>query len=360
MKNISLTIEGEYLDSYIYSGNLFLLDENYLLNIYKWDEVVKLALKGVSLFEQLSLTKVLKDSTEKFYAKKDKIKLAITKKDLESTLLSSLHIGLWPSDINVFANILYLSSEKGVSRYDLDYINGTLGKEFIIHDEMSFSISPNSSNRLAIAAGKSGVLTFIPQSRHLNRSDLNQFLESTCTELDWQSTVLLANTVDGVKRADYMRMPIKKEFDDDREFFQTFKDFRAFKPNVRKKESASFSWIGGDKLFSIKDDNSLTVEKLNDNSNSVTIGNLKDNKFIKAKSAAFGAVFETESNLYAMKGESLVKVHGEPVNWRVFPRAKFYANHIHIIESNFIEIGIISSCNDNAFGFEIDTIDLRG
>ncbi|EGR3271882.1 hypothetical protein DLI01_07935, partial [Vibrio parahaemolyticus] len=84
------------------------------------------------------------------------------------------------------------------------------------------------------------------------------------------------------------------------------------------------------------------------------------NKVIKVKSSSFGAILETEDSLYIVRDEEPQKVYGEPVNWRVFPRAKFYSNHLHIISDNHIEIRIISSSDNDTLGFNPDEIDLNG
>ncbi|WP_413692279.1 hypothetical protein [Psychromonas sp. KJ10-2] len=130
----------------------------------------------------------------------------------------------------------------------------------MIFDEMSFSISPNSSNRLAIASGKSGVLTFVPKSKSLSRSDVKEFTSSICTDVDWQSTVLLANTTSGVERADFKPMPLYNDFIEKSEFYEKFKEFKTYTPNVTIKDQAKLSWIGGDKVYSLNLDNTISVE----------------------------------------------------------------------------------------------------
>ncbi|HAS6482024.1 TPA: hypothetical protein GRR69_05295 [Vibrio parahaemolyticus] len=355
MSSLNLFVEGQFLDSYIYSGNLFLLDENYVLSIYKWDQLVDVATKRNT---SEGLESLLKDSSQQFSLNINEI--VITPEELKTALSSRLDLGVWPSDINVFANILYVSSENGVIRYNLDYKKGVLGSEFLIFDEVSFSISPNSSNRVAIAAGKSGVLTFVPKSRHLSRKYLKEFTLESCTDVDWQSTTLLANTVFGVKRADFIPMPVYSDFYDKNDFYARFKEFKEFTPKLHSKEHSEYSWIGGNKLFSLNHDQTITVEDLNKKSIIKSVNANIKNKVIKVKSSSFGAILETEDSLYIVRDEEPQKVYGEPVNWRVFPRAKFYSNHLHIISDNHIEIRIISSSDNDTLGFNPDEIDLNG
>lgn len=57
-----IVIEGDYVDSYIYSGILFLVDFNYMLSTYKWEAIFEDALKGISLLESILIKKLIKDS----------------------------------------------------------------------------------------------------------------------------------------------------------------------------------------------------------------------------------------------------------------------------------------------------------
>lgn len=355
MASLNILIEGRFLDSYIYSGNLLLLDENYILSIYKWDLVVEIA---TSKHQVEELESLLKDSSQQFSLNIDEI--IISADELASAFSSSIELGLWPSDINVFANILYVSSENGVVRYDLDYQKGELGGKFLIFDEMSFSVSPNSSNRVAIAAGKSGVLTFVPRTKSLSRNDLREFDCDPCTDLDWQSTTLVTNTALGVKRADFMPMPIFNDFDTREDFYEKFREFKEFVPKVNYKENAECSWIGGDRIYSLNFDKNITVESLNKKEVITSVKSNIESKIIKAKSSSFGAVLETDESLYIIRSDEPQRVYGEPVNWRVFPRAKFYSNHLHIITDDNIEIRIISPTQNDTLGFNPEKIDLLG
>ncbi len=272
-----------------------------------------------------------------------------------------MDVGVYPSDINVFANVLYISSENGVSRFDFNYEDGKLHDEFVIFDEMSFSISPNSSNRLAIAAGKSGVLTFIPRSKYLSKSYLSEFMNETCTDLDWQSTVLLANTYQGVKRANYKQMPLKDDYEDIQDYFEALRFCREFKPQIDGFDNGFLAWVGGDKLFSLSSDNKLKISLLNDSeldTHTMDIGDVSD--VLKAKTAAFGTIVETNEQLLLINDEGVNELFGEPINWRVFPRATNHSNQIHIIQEQFMEITIVESLDNNRYGFKPESIDFRG
>ena len=52
-----------------------------------------------------------------------------------------------------------------------------------------------------------------------------------------------------------------------------------------------------------------------------------------------GVVVELEHALvvYPSRGEP-VTIPGEPVNWRVFPRSRHYANQLHVIWEEHLEV----------------------
>ncbi len=60
---------------------------------------------------------------------------------------------------------------------------------------------------------------------------------------------------------------------------------------------------------------------------------------ISAALATFGTVIEFEDGLVVLRSDDEhTVIRGEPVNWRVFPRSKHYANHLHIIYDDRLEV----------------------
>ena len=60
---------------------------------------------------------------------------------------------------------------------------------------------------------------------------------------------------------------------------------------------------------------------------------------LSASAAPFGIVVESERALIVYPSEGTpVVMEGEPVNWRVFPRAKHYENQLHVVWDNHMEI----------------------
>jgi hypothetical protein len=60
---------------------------------------------------------------------------------------------------------------------------------------------------------------------------------------------------------------------------------------------------------------------------------------ISADSAVFGYVLEFDDSLLVIEstGEEF-RIPGEPVNWRVFPKSRYYENHLHVLFEDRLEI----------------------
>ena len=69
--------------------------------------------------------------------------------------------------------------------------------------------------------------------------------------------------------------------------------------------------------------------------------------FIAADNAVFGFVLEHATGLVVLASSSeTISLQGEPVNWRVFPRSKYYTNQLHVVGEEFMSV---LSFNDDFF-----------
>lgn len=361
MKNneFKIVIEGDYVDSYIYSGLLFLVDSNYILSVYKWEKIFDDALKGVDFFDSLLIKELVKDSRNSVSTRKVN-SIVISVNMLDKSKLSSYEIGVWPTDINIFSNKLYISSEKGVQCLSLDYMTGELSGELSMYDEIVFTLSPNSHGRLAFAAGTSGVLTYTPFSKFFNRDNVKQIVSETCIEVDWQSTTLFAETVNTLIRCDFKSMPVKSDFVSNRDYFESVKGVKRAQPLINDLSFFKNAWVAGDKTFSITESGTIcSGSVLNQEYEEYPEIVILD-KVLKARTAAFGTAIETEKGLFTLLNNKLNHYACEPISWRVFPRAKNYANQIHVIKEQHLELTIVESNPDEIFGFNVENIDLKG
>lgn len=356
INKFTIKILGDYVDSFIYSGHLFLVDTEYQLTIFKWDEIFNTSYFCENYDQSNSLKELLKNS-RKPIPKGIPYEIEIPSKILLSAKRHQYDIDVWPSDINIFANKLYISSENGIEKMDFDYHVGALTNKLKIFDSMCYSLSPNSLGRLAFAAGKEGVLTLMPMSKFYSTQDVRQLIPGTCLDLDWQSTTLVASTSMGVVEATFAPMPRKEDFDNDSDYWESVKERKKVAPSMETKSVVHSAWLAGDKIYSLYLDGRLEIrgdEKVNNRTLDLS------HNLLRARTAAFGTILETNSELIVLTGEMVEPIAKNPVSWRVFPRARDYANQLHVIQDDHISITIIESIDDNDFGFDTDRIDLLG
>jgi len=55
---------------------------------------------------------------------------------------------------------------------------------------------------------------------------------------------------------------------------------------------------------------------------------------LAARTGLFGTVIEIGDELCAVTEDGTETVCTRPVSWRVFPRAKSYLNHLHVVEKD--------------------------
>lgn len=118
------------------------------------------------------------------------------------------------------------------------------------------------------------------------------------------------------------------------------------------------SWVAGDTKYSFLNHGKFNISSFGDVASEIET-DFNDN-LLKARTAAFGTILETDNELFSFIGNEMISLGKDPVSWRVFPRAKNYANQLHTIQDDRIEITIIESLADNKFGVDTNKIDLQG
>ncbi|MDG6774617.1 hypothetical protein QCB45_09750 [Thiomicrorhabdus sp. ZW0627] len=374
ISTVSIEIEGDYLSSFIYSGVLFLVDMDFKLNSYSWDRVVNLALGNKFRIGNSDLRKyLLNSSRNKIKEKFNGRRYFITKRDLQKANERSIYIGVWPSDINLYRNTIYIASEAGVNTIHIKWEMGNLTEyksNVKIWDCPSFRISPNSFYRLAIASGQEGLVTVIPQKKYVEDKDVKVRVKSVCTDCDWYKNRLVANTVGGVSVLDFEPIPDIKDYENHiEEYWRIVNQVKLEDPlqgNIKKIDNKTVvnSWFGGNKEFFLTEDMTIAFRTLNpDQQNNKTLMyQIEEDSIVTARTATFGTVVETKDTLKLIGQENgFHTLDNDFVTWRVFPRSKYYANQIHIIKDKSIVISAIDPKNDNleaSFGFSLGDVEL--
>ena len=112
MSEFKINIEGNFLDSFIYSGVLFTVDVNGVLCTYSWNNLIKEYIKKD--YSKKKFEKKLIDTREKTRFEKDFI-IELDQKFLKEYQQGiCVDLDVWSTDLDIKDNILYISSERGL------------------------------------------------------------------------------------------------------------------------------------------------------------------------------------------------------------------------------------------------------
>lgn len=377
MERISVEIEGDYLSSFIYSGVLILVDSNFFLHAYSWDDVVSAALRGVGAAERFSIASYFNNSSCKKIPKIGRGRqYFVNEQMLSDCYVCSTKIGVWPSDINIYKNRIYISSDEGVDIVDFAWIRGQVASfcdSVKLWKESAFSISANDYFRLAIASGKSGVLSFVPKNREVSEHYLSQIISSTCVDCDWQNEHLIANTVnDGVNVIEFKSIPKRAEFNgSSTEYWNAVNLVKREQPAVYGIGRVGGvrivrSWLAGEKLFYVTDEMDIgfvlqsEIDKI-ENVGAISSRRIEhEDRLVSSRTASFGTVIEFGDSLKVLGREDIYGLDNEFATWRVFPRSKNYANQLHVIRDRHISILAVEPSESeqarDGYGFSVESL----
>ena len=355
---INVAIEGDYVDSFIYSGTLFLVNADSIVTTYAWEELVDASLaKRFKPLQALGISWFLKDGRRNFSEVDWDCALIITSQELSAFARGHLTLRGWPTDINIFSNNFYVASEFGVDRYKFDYQTKSIvvDEKLSIWDEYAYHVSPNSGQRLAIAAGNSGVITAYPRGQYINAGDLLQTIEEPSIDCEWVDENLVSNTFTNSYLSVFSSLPSKENYSDAASFFSSYNAAkRSANPAIPFSEfidtTVKYAWVAGTRLFSLLSDEHLRLRideleiESSEGSPAFETGELEissesgTEKIYKARSGSFGAVIEMKNSLLLIDQESTRTLSSSAVSWRVFPRARNFLNQLHVVENNLLNI----------------------
>ena len=161
---LNLNIEGDYIDSFIYSGVLYLLDSDFKFTSYSWNALCDFILKRNGFkFDDARLVLGFSKDNRLVNKSINHIDTCLDKGELLSLRKDVVEIKTWPSDINIFSNKLYFSGDDGVFFINTNHLTAEFDKENIqkVFGMKGFSISPNTNNRIALAVGREGVFKIL-------------------------------------------------------------------------------------------------------------------------------------------------------------------------------------------------------
>jgi hypothetical protein len=375
MQPLILRIPGSFWDSQIYSGRLYLFGRDAQLLTVRWDRLiasvevptnVKVAmlvgfLRGDLLYQR-ELVALFRDEQVRglLYRKFEELEaiLPAVRCDVSKHLIDSQDSPFpFPhSDSEIYVNNLYVSGPAGLwsAACGPEIDGGVATRPDRMFDGPLLGISA-SYNTVAAAAGDDGLLEFGIEttwgespvaSRPVHRQPHGG---ARCEDCNWVYQSVFATSFDGGFLADY-DLPKRPtgEFERDRGAEKIQRSFHGFVAGRTVFGNEGYAWGAGDKICCAIN-GTVSVAKFHPyrtrtrSQRLELIGRFASAQdsvaIIGAAIAPFGVVVEYDTGLvvYASDG-SVFRLEGEPVNWRVFPRSKHYANQLHVIYDDCLQV----------------------
>ncbi|ENZ4835647.1 TPA: hypothetical protein P7Z40_000298 [Klebsiella pneumoniae] len=393
---LDLKIEGDFIDSFIYSGVLYLLDSEFRFTSYSWNSLCDFILKrnGFKFSDANFILKYSKDNRNNNNSAHT-IDTNISESELLSLKKDSIDINTWPSDINLFSNKLYFSGDDGVYFINTSHMTAEFDKRKMqkVFGMKSFSISPNTNNRLALAVGREGVFTSTLKYGSKIPAE-SKVSDSSCIDIDWMNDNLFINSdtlvverfckIENKNKAESndlfvaIRSEMSKGYEEEnvisgelfKKAYNKYVEAILDKPpeTLRLKENYKYGWSSGDCDFILnQDDRILAQDNMTGEQRHVLLGEYSSG-LIKVRTSGCGTIMESKDGRLFMVSEHEFKgISSEFVSWRVFPRAKNHANHLHIINDENINILIynkresifntfLSKGNDDEYNYKISSL----
>ncbi|OCW96685.1 hypothetical protein [Alishewanella sp. HH-ZS] len=376
---LNLTIKGDFIDSFIYSGILYLLDTDFNFKSYRWEDIcnyIKNRNGFKSGYDKRIFNYFIDNNIRDFLP--NVIDTEINETELLNLKRDEIHIKYWPSDISLFANRLYYSGDDGVYYINTNHRDALFKKERKknkIFGVKSFSISPETYQRVALGAGNEGVFTSCFYSTPNNPTE-KKISNSSCIDVEWINNFLFINAdrffinkfknilnkseINSEEKYKKIRHDIIEKFgsgmdSDNTISLNTYKKYviEAFGEPPEKLDLASrfrYGWSSGDVDYFLTNDNSIAAHnKITGTVKYSRMSNRVDD-VLKVRTSGCGTVVETlKGCLFLLTEDGCEKISDEHVSWRVYPRARHHSNHLHIVNEDNINIRVYGVNESESF-----------
>jgi hypothetical protein len=364
MQAVKIVIPGEYWDSQLYSGHLYLFGDSGELTVIDWIKVINNILsndanltmaahtaflesnlfyeKGAQcMLQDPSINKIVLNQFESLA----KMNLQLDLRDIDSSYILEKDNPLpFPHvDSEIYYQKLYVSLKEGVfySECSGKTIKDNLTK---VWDIPTFDITASKSyTTMAFAAGSEGLFQQKIESDNRNQRQQQPTLISKdhCTTCKWSDFNIYATS--HIHESFFASFKKIQDKDNKKKYIRTFEKIISATEIFR---DGGFSWGIQDKLY-IYRNQGIDAIKYSSKRDGVPsfkpIGRIDLDKcngeVVSAEVTPFGTVIECESAIVIIQSNNeIFTIPGEPVNWRVFSKSHNYTNQLHVIYEDRLEI----------------------
>lgn len=371
MKPIKITIQGGYLDCQLYRGWLYLWTFDGRLCVYDWERLVdsfivlekdklalRLSFKEGSFLYRHHILEILQDRelktlfVEKFNSLNE-YSFVISERSLRQFLIGEMDVPSLslPIDTEIYNSILYYATDNGLFKSNAHKTDGNpvSSKPTKLWDARILSLKADKFPRMAISAGDDGLFELSISNVEERLDDLRVVERNISKISDRHSSFSnysnLSIYSSSLSSKSYLALFAWKESEEHaREVRRVYSEI--FDSTIIfGDESDNLSWGVDGKIFRATP-KGFNIIEFNNNSRQHFFLKKKDYKkqlkresVIGGTSAYFGNIVEFENGLTVIQTDGGRLTISQPVTrWRVYPRSNNYANQLHILLDNRIEI----------------------
>lgn len=374
MKPKKLVIEGEYLDSQIYRGRLYLWTFDGRLVVYDWNSIVNYLYgedneyaryvfkEGAALYNS-SLHPLFKDNDFKKLLERKIGQLKdsfVPLKKIRGFIIGEMDVPTkeLPIDTEIYGNNLYFSTEHGLYKTTA-HKNGKYpvsSRPKKLWDAIIQSIKAGRFPQFALAAGNDGLYELndsdsIEEKIKSVEANIFEISKKHSTFANYSNTSIYSSS--SCEESFMALFGWEKNEEYDRHVFPSSREKAGIRSLSRiefeedifeKDKNTLMSWACDGKIFKITN-KGFDCVSFNSFEKDEIYKKRKRHDFefsgrtLSCGSAYFGNIVEFEKQLNVYRSDGAVDAIDEPVvRWRVFPRSHNYENHLHVILEDRIEI----------------------
>ena len=360
MRPVRLLIPGEYWDSLIYKGLLFLFGRDGTIKTVDWDGLVhnlkfptelgvvlECAFSKGSYLYGRHWALLLSDPDIKAVITLKFAKLSETPVEVSNELLNRYTVAeqdnrfSFPhNDAHVYYDHIYIASDDGISSAKCGKRTAKPVSRRVIKLTDCPALAFSAKYRaLAIAAGVEGLYEFRLDNASAEEDSLRQLSKQSTLNSEWLYHNVLGSSDHGLVIAEF-----DNYYDNQSELRE--RKFRTLLHGKEVFEEDGFCWGNQDKLCQVHNQ-TLQVKRYNPFTGTEKhVEGLADlhsdfpeSAVVSACVAAFGVVVELHDRVNVILSDGSRIVHAlEPVNWRIFPSSVDYTNQLHIISDGYLQV----------------------
>lgn len=385
MQPLTITIPGEYWDTYLYRGHLYLFHRDGSIETLNWDKLLSavpvdeslelpfwIAYCGSDYLYDKRLDRIRNDPEISSSLQKRFVQLSYNDWVLTPEIRDVISEGrqdnplLFPhSDVTVYYNKLYSGSTSGISYANVAgrTKHSISTRTYQLFDGPCTSIAA-SYGQMAVSLGEEGLIALdVPTQGMVGISNnLQVIADNHCSGVEWAFHSIYGSSLRGEAfLADYHK----------------YQDWRRSGSTTWRRKllgivseskifgAIGYSWGIQDKFFQATEDRVRVARYVPWSDEGERIQRLDDIRLrawkgsvIGAGSGVFGSVIECDNALVVIRSDDRVwTFEEEPVNWRIFPRSKHYENQLHIITDD--DLRIVSFNHDYFVDQDVKTSGIR-